>query len=109
MEWKSKIRLVVLIADAPCHGTIYHESGDDYPEGDPSGLIPEVLISQLALNNISLFFAKINNGTDTMIKIWREHYKQFNPGKSIKSFVITNEEDFMANIADCIGSCIAQS
>lgn len=38
-DWQAKTRYAVLIADAPCHGSIYHEYvfGDSYPDGDPQG------------------------------------------------------------------------
>lgn len=40
-EWQSATRIVYLIADAPCHGTDYHDWGagaDSHPTGDPHGL-----------------------------------------------------------------------
>jgi hypothetical protein len=41
MEWKSRTKLIIHIADAPCHGSQYHGLGDSYPAGDPHGLVPE--------------------------------------------------------------------
>jgi hypothetical protein len=41
-DWKSQCKYAILIADAPCHGKQYHNChGDDYPKGDPEGLIVE--------------------------------------------------------------------
>ena len=43
-QWESKTRYAVIIADAPAHGTKYHELGDsedNYPKGDPMGLVLE--------------------------------------------------------------------
>jgi hypothetical protein len=42
-EWSSKTRYAVLITDAPCHGNKYHveKTRDDYPAGDPNGLVME--------------------------------------------------------------------
>merc|ERR1711972_129383 len=40
-DWVSQTRTLVLIADAPCHGTQYQphaNASDDYPSGDPTGL-----------------------------------------------------------------------
>jgi hypothetical protein len=36
-NWTSKTKYAVLIADAPCHGSKYHDDQDDYPDGDPKG------------------------------------------------------------------------
>ena len=43
LTWKEdvKARFLVLILDAPCHGTKYHDYRDNYPSGDPHGLDPE--------------------------------------------------------------------
>lgn len=41
-EWRSRTKLIIHIADAPCHGKKYHEGLEDsYPNGDPEGLVPE--------------------------------------------------------------------
>jgi hypothetical protein len=38
MKWRSKIKIIVHIADAPCHGTKYHSlNGDRFKEGDKLG------------------------------------------------------------------------
>jgi hypothetical protein len=41
LSWIASTRLVIHIADAPCHGTAYHggKFRDDYPDGDPLGLV----------------------------------------------------------------------
>jgi hypothetical protein len=39
-DWKAETKIVVHIADAPCHGTKFHDLGsysDDYPSGDIEG------------------------------------------------------------------------
>lgn len=41
-DWQAKSRYAIFIADAPCHGTKYHDGyGDSYPEGDPKGRFVE--------------------------------------------------------------------
>lgn len=40
-EWRSRTKLIIHIADAPCHGKRYHDVDDHYPTGDPDGLVPE--------------------------------------------------------------------
>lgn len=40
LEWRTTpagCRQIYHIADAPCHGTQYHDLLDDYPSGDPNG------------------------------------------------------------------------
>lgn len=37
-KWENPIRYAVILCDYPCHGKIYHELFDKYPEGDPNGL-----------------------------------------------------------------------
>eukprot|EP00752_Nemacystus_decipiens_P005758 g5207.t1 len=47
VSWKSPIRLCILIADAPCHGSIYHNYRDNYPAGCPKKLDPSKLLYTL--------------------------------------------------------------
>jgi len=106
LEWKCSKRLLILIADAPCHGNMYHPFSDNYPQGDPNGLIPEVLLTLLANKNINIFFARINDQTDKMTTLWKNHLREYNPDFPLTIFSIQNEEDFVANITDAIASVI---
>jgi len=106
LSWTSSNTLIILIADAPCHGTVYHSSSDDYPNGDPNGLHPEVLLQECTIKGINLFFAKINDYTDRMISVWNNHLKQNAKGHMIKSFQITDAHSFLSNIADAI-ACVS--
>ena len=77
LSWrKNSAKYCILIADAPCHGKKYSnkECDDDYPDGDPYGLNPEFLISDFAINNITLYFIKINNDNDKMNEIFNNCY-----------------------------------
>ena len=41
-------QILIHIADAPCHGTMYHTgSGDHYPNGDPAGISYESMMQQV--------------------------------------------------------------
>lgn len=52
LSWTSPTRLCILIADAPCHGRMYHGSmRDRYPDGCPSGLNPSTLMYNLKVRN----------------------------------------------------------
>ena len=77
LSWRNNsAKYCLLIADAPCHGKKYREEDyeDDYPDGDPYGLTPEFLISDLAKKNINLYFIKINNDNDKMNEIFNNSY-----------------------------------
>eukprot|EP01052_Picozoa_sp_SAG31_P019513 SAG31_NODE_1426_length_8393_cov_3.363275_2_plen_812_part_00 len=56
LDWRADAtKLLIHIADAPCHGTKYHgecQMGDSYPEGDPNGLEPSQQVAELALKGI---------------------------------------------------------
>ncbi|PRP80235.1 hypothetical protein PROFUN_12174 [Planoprotostelium fungivorum] len=88
LDWQSSTRLIIHIADAPCHGRQYHNFKDDYPEGDPTGLSLETLLGKVCDKRIDLYFGKINNRTDKMTNIFREELRKRN-----KPFTILNLSD----------------
>jgi len=102
LDWKTRRRLMIIIADAPCHGTMYHNEKDNYPTGDPGGLIPEVLLSQAAAKNIHVFFAKIKPMTDKMTSLWTDHMRKNHPSFPFNVFSIDSDVDFVVNITDAI-------
>lgn len=59
LSWKSPIRLCILIADAPCHGSIYHGCRDNYPSGCPKQLDPSKLLYTLQVTIFALFVGSI--------------------------------------------------
>jgi hypothetical protein len=75
LSWKHRTRLMVHVADAPCHGTKYHKADidDDYPDGDPGGLAPEEVLKKLmAQQHVNYFFLKINSSTDQMTGLFKK-------------------------------------
>ncbi|KAM9971669.1 hypothetical protein ACTFIW_011652 [Dictyostelium discoideum] len=75
LSWKpNHTKLVVHIGDAPCHGKQYHNCDDSYPDGDPSGLVPEKLLQTLSSKSVDYYFIKITSETDKMIDIFRKSY-----------------------------------
>ena len=47
----------------------YHKFGqDDYPEGDPYGLMPSAVLNSLKEKNIQYYFGEINISTNLMIE-----------------------------------------
>jgi len=74
-DWVASTRVVIHIADAPCHGSVYHDGlGDNYPNGDPSGESPEKYLTMLRNKRTHYFFIEINSYTRTMTekfsKVW---------------------------------------
>ncbi len=78
MTWRSNARYAILIADAPGHGSKYHEKDveDDYPEGDPNGYVLEELMRDYAKKNINLCLTIIDDYTDKMFKAMKEAYNK---------------------------------
>ena len=78
MTWRSNARYAILIADAPGHGSKYHEKDveDDYPEGDPNGYVLEELMRDYAKKNINLCLTIIDGYTDKMFKAMKEAYNK---------------------------------
>ena len=76
MSWRSNARYAILIADAPGHGSKYHEKDveDDYPKGDPNGLVLEDLMKKYVEKNINLCLTRIDDYTDKMFNIMKKAY-----------------------------------
>jgi len=68
--------VIVLIADALCHRTMFHDCDDSFPDGDLEGL------------------------DSTMVEIWKNHYNDNEAGRVLRTFNMVNDEDFLWNIAD---------
>jgi len=68
LDWYGSTRVVIHIADAPCHGEEYHDCRDDYPNGDPSGTRPEELLERLRDKRTHYFFIEITQDTRTMTR-----------------------------------------
>ena len=63
LSWSSPSRLCVLIADAPCHGTKYHDCADNHPDGDPKGRDIEDLLQRLCKIGCSIYFISCDPST----------------------------------------------
>lgn len=75
------LQILIHIADAPCHGTMYHSESygidDTYPNGDPAGISHENMMQQVVRLDIQYWFGYINKQyTDQMIRIFSECLKQ---------------------------------
>jgi hypothetical protein len=70
-------KIIFHIADAPPHGTTYHDrgkDGDDYPSGHPSDPNPRVLFGEMKQKDIMYYFGRINGGCDKMLKLFEKYY-----------------------------------
>jgi hypothetical protein len=52
LSWSANTRILIVIADAPCHGRRYHNVDDSFPGGDPSGITPEDILLELRRNKV---------------------------------------------------------
>ena len=75
------------IADAPCHGTQFHNLGSDedyYPEGDPDGISHESMMEQVAKMEIQYWFGYINrSATEKMIGVFDNCLRTLSSDRSI--------------------------
>jgi hypothetical protein len=73
LSWNhADLCLVYHIADAPAHGTLYHNGdiSDNYPEGDPFGLDPASILKQFITEGFHYTFVRITHHTDKMTDIF---------------------------------------
>eukprot|EP01133_Synstelium_polycarpum_P018018 gene18018-21506_t len=56
LSWRDRsTKVLIHIADAPCHGTMYHDLQDTYPSGTPDGLTHDKLMASLARKMVNIF------------------------------------------------------
>lgn len=73
MDWQSPVRILIHIADAPCHGKEFHTCDDTYPKGHKSDMSWDEIFMRLVELRLDYLFLKISNITDKMF----EKFKQF--------------------------------
>jgi len=66
-DWRGDTRIVLMVADAPCHGREFHSCDDSYPDGDPSGTDPRDLVKELARRGMDFYFMRCSPIVDTMV------------------------------------------
>lgn len=77
LNWSAKddsVKIAFLCADAPAHGSKYHTTSDDYPQGNPCGLNLEDLMKEFSDREILLTCYKITNETEKMYPIMKTAY-----------------------------------
>jgi len=76
LDWEGQSRHLFLIADAPCHGSKYHDQSDTYPGGDPTGnVLEDQFVHLINVQNINCMFLKLGNATDKMMQVINQHCK----------------------------------
>ena len=96
------MQVLIHIADAPCHGTEYHNKHylDSYPEGDPGGLQLDDLMKQLAEKDIAYYFGYIHkDDTNKMIKVFDASLQaQSKKIHSIKQFDVSDPTSLLEGV-----------
>ena len=94
MDWQHKNRILVHIADAPQHGSRFHDlTSDDYltyNDVDFRGLKIEDLLRGIKDKEILYNFCKIHNVTDKMI---REFCNTMGDQDIVKTMILSGPED----------------
>lgn len=75
LDWQAPTKIIIHVADAPCHGTKYHSMEDSFPSGDPTGHGPEDLLREFAKLGMDYYFLRLSSATDRMIEIFKESYR----------------------------------
>jgi len=76
LSWiENSIKLCFFVADAPCHGRQYHNCNDDYPSGNPNGLVLEDLVKEFSDREILLTCYKLTNETEKMYEVMEKAYE----------------------------------
>lgn len=106
LSWRSKVRVVLHIADAPAHGVRFHSFGrneDNYPDGDPSGLKAEDILLGIYEKSLIYHFLKLNDSTDKMVEVFNSissEYQGYMEVKSLESPI----KDFVPTVVGSITS-----
>jgi len=72
LEWQSQAKMIVHIADAPCHGRDFHSTGDTYPNGHVDDKPWNVIFKEIVDKHMDYLFLKIGTVTDKMFSKFKE-------------------------------------
>ena len=87
IEWKSKYKMVCLVADAPAHGDRFHEPGlgDDYPKDESAA----EWVAKLADNEYSFIALEFTSQTNKMFDEFKKIYTERQRDKFFYRYPIT--------------------
>ena len=113
LKWKSELRYVYLLLEAPTHGLRYHDETDidDYPEDEDNRML-EKLMGHYRKCHINLIVIKCNNSVNKMIEIMKKYYDS-----SISKLLVINlptepnlmKQGFNKNFVDSVAKSFQQS
>eukprot|EP00117_Sycon_ciliatum_P007679 scpid41867/ scgid10685/ Alpha-protein kinase vwkA; von Willebrand factor A alpha-kinase len=115
LSWREGVtKLVIHIADQPCHGRIYHHGqvSDNYPSGDPWKRSHVDMMKVMARQNIQYYFGEITGHTGKMINVFNECLKRESYGRlSITTFdaISPEGEGFSTALLSAVRSSIIHS
>ena len=96
LSWRPGVdKVLIHIADSPCHGTQYHDGGGDtYPNGDPAGISHDKMMQLVVNNNVHYWFGYIQKQyTDKMISVFNESLQRLSDNRlTIRQVDATNTE-----------------
>lgn len=107
LSWRPEniTKVLIHIADCPCHGRKYHDGiGDDHPKGDPNHIHPHDMMELVARQEIQYWFGYIcKDLTDKMITIFNELLKETSGHKlMISQFEAVNPAKVVNRVFDSV-------
>jgi len=108
-NWDSASRIILHFGDAPCHGKQYHDCADDYPNGDPNGYEPEILLRKLMEMDVDYTFARMNNSTDKMIAIFKSVVQKYGARKFEELDIGSDTSMFMPSVVASVSASISKT
>lgn len=112
LNWTGDCKILVHFADAPCHGTEFHDLKDENP--NPSSDIPwDKLLSNLRKNGIHYNFMELNKSTrkmtDNFSTIWKKIGNSYPARFKVYSVNSMNAADLIPHIKTSIKDSIDKS
>ncbi|RUS31378.1 hypothetical protein BC938DRAFT_477935 [Jimgerdemannia flammicorona] len=101
LEWKADVRVMLHIANMPCHGKKYYlkDLNDSYPYGVPNDYQLRGLLRGLRDKNVRYFFLRMSPNTDLMVKI-------FNRIVNVERIDLSDPEVFVPVVVSTITGAI---
>lgn len=74
-EWTADFKFLLLIGDAPCHGSQFNNCDDNFPNGDPAGITAQGIFKQMKAESIHFYFGEISKeSTKKMVQQFKLMY-----------------------------------
>ena len=110
LSWTAVNRILVHFADAPCHGSRFHNGVDDkyinYNKEDCRGLKIEDLMATLIELDVQYYFGRMNDSTDKMVDQFRDASGDKNVPRQMDA---TNAANVLNIVADSVTATIHET